>query len=167
MQVDPVPVQAPLQPANAASPIGSAVSVTPVPMSYDSLQSVPQSIPAGLLVTRPEPLPPSSTVSSGEKSSPISNASELAGSPHSKWSYATVVTPWLFTYALVDPMSSPAGRLVSTIAFPSSGRRTKRTPVPQPARERAKNTVPSGVTDGACWRPPRFGIFSSVPSGMW
>jgi hypothetical protein len=48
-----VPVHAPPHPANVAPAAGVAVSVTPVPWSYDSVQSDPQLMPAGLLVTVP------------------------------------------------------------------------------------------------------------------
>jgi len=50
----PVPVQAPLQPVKAEPAAAVAVSVT-VPLN-DAEQVVPQLIPAGLLVTVPEPL---------------------------------------------------------------------------------------------------------------
>jgi len=53
----PVPVQAPLQPANAEPVAGAAVRVTAVPAVKDFEQVVPQLIPAGLLVTVPEPVP--------------------------------------------------------------------------------------------------------------
>jgi len=53
----PVPVQAPPQPAKVESLAGLAVSVTPVPLLYSSEQSVPQVMPAGLLVTVPLPFP--------------------------------------------------------------------------------------------------------------
>ena len=52
----PVPLQAPLHPPNAEPAAGAAISVTAVPGAYDSLQSLPQSIPAGLLVTVPLPV---------------------------------------------------------------------------------------------------------------
>jgi hypothetical protein len=61
----PVPGHpASLQPVKVEPVEGVAVSVTIIPWSYDSLQSPPQSIPAGLLVTPPEPLPPFVTVRS-------------------------------------------------------------------------------------------------------
>jgi hypothetical protein len=49
----PVPVQAPLQPANARLPMTRAVSVTTVPLAKALLHVVPQSMPDGLLVTVP------------------------------------------------------------------------------------------------------------------
>jgi hypothetical protein len=52
---DPVPP--PDQPANEDPGEGDAVSVTVVPLTYCSVQSVPQDIPAGLLVTVPDPVP--------------------------------------------------------------------------------------------------------------
>src|SRR5688572_14989627 len=53
----PVPEQPPLQPANVAPAAGLAVSVTSVPETYASLQSEPQSMPAGLELTVPPPAP--------------------------------------------------------------------------------------------------------------
>src|SRR5918996_3792153 len=77
VQVEVLPVQAPLQPANVAPTAGWAVSVTPVPNSYVSVQSVPQLMPAGLLVTFPSPT--TFTVSVGVRSSSICHASETDG----------------------------------------------------------------------------------------
>ena len=48
-----VPTHAPSQPAKTWLPEVCAVSVTTVPTLNDALQVVPQSMPAGLLVTRP------------------------------------------------------------------------------------------------------------------
>jgi hypothetical protein len=59
----PVPAQAPDQPANVEPPPAVAVSVTPVPARYASLQSSPQLMPDGLLLTVPLPLPAGVTVS--------------------------------------------------------------------------------------------------------
>lgn len=54
----PVPVQAPLQPANREAPeVGVAVRVTLVPWMKLAEQVAPQLIPAGELVTAPEPVP--------------------------------------------------------------------------------------------------------------
>ena len=53
----PVPVQAPDQPANVEPAFGAAVSVTMVPLVKLALHVAPQSIPAGLLVTVPAPVP--------------------------------------------------------------------------------------------------------------
>ena len=53
----PVPAQAPDQPAKVEPATGLAVRVTTVPLVYASVQSVPQLIPAGELVTVPEPVP--------------------------------------------------------------------------------------------------------------
>ena len=54
---DPVPVHAPLQPANVEAPSGVAVNVTTVPVSNDALQVAPHVIPAGEEVTDPPPVP--------------------------------------------------------------------------------------------------------------
>src|SRR5690349_12978248 len=58
-----VPLHAPLQPAKVEPSAGDGVSVTLVPVRYDSLQSTPQVMPAGALVTVPAPIPALLTVS--------------------------------------------------------------------------------------------------------
>jgi hypothetical protein len=58
-----VPVQAPDQPANVEVALGAAVSVTMVPLGKLALHVAPQSIPAGLLVIVPAPVPAVWTVS--------------------------------------------------------------------------------------------------------
>ena len=58
----PVPEQPPPdQPANEP-PDGVAVNVTIVPLLYGSVQSAPQLMPAGLLVTVPVPAPALATL---------------------------------------------------------------------------------------------------------
>ena len=57
VQVLAVPVQAPLQPAKVEPVAALAVRVTLVFPRYSSLQLLPQLMPAGLLVTVPEPVP--------------------------------------------------------------------------------------------------------------
>lgn len=52
---EPVPAQAPPHPSNV-EPVGVAVSRTEVPLANTALQSLPQSIPAGALVTLPLPV---------------------------------------------------------------------------------------------------------------
>jgi hypothetical protein len=54
---EPVPEQAPAQPAKIESPSAVAVRVRAVPGATDREQAVPQLMPAGLLVTVPEPAP--------------------------------------------------------------------------------------------------------------
>jgi hypothetical protein len=58
----PVPLHAPLQPVNVEPAAAVAVSVTIVPEANDAEQVAPQSIPAGELVTEPEPVPALLTV---------------------------------------------------------------------------------------------------------
>jgi hypothetical protein len=54
----PVPEQPPpLQPANVEPVEDAAVRVTTVPLANDDWQVNPQSIPPGLLVTVPDPMP--------------------------------------------------------------------------------------------------------------
>ncbi len=52
----------PLHPANVEPDAGAGMSVTEVPSSYISVQSLPQLIPVGLVVTVPEPVPVFDTV---------------------------------------------------------------------------------------------------------
>jgi hypothetical protein len=59
------PLQAPPHPANVELGAGFAVSVTLVPSVYGAMQSLPQLIPAGLLVTMPLPVPVFVTVRTG------------------------------------------------------------------------------------------------------
>src|SRR5687767_2937709 len=54
---DPIPEHAPVQPSNVEPVLAASVNVTDVPELYASVQSEPQSIPAGLLVTVPNPVP--------------------------------------------------------------------------------------------------------------
>ncbi|MBK1618607.1 hypothetical protein CKO42_09200 [Lamprobacter modestohalophilus] len=55
---EPVPLQpAPLQPSKLSPASGSAYSATLVSWVKTWLQSAPQSMPAGRLSTRPEPVP--------------------------------------------------------------------------------------------------------------
>jgi hypothetical protein len=58
----PVPVQAPLQPANVEPVVAAAVRVTDVPLAKLALQVVPQFTPVGAEVTVPAPLPALVTV---------------------------------------------------------------------------------------------------------
>jgi hypothetical protein len=58
-----VPEQSPAQPVNVAFEFGVGVSVTPVPKSNVIEQVGPQSIPAGVELTEPAPVPFFVTVS--------------------------------------------------------------------------------------------------------
>jgi hypothetical protein len=59
----PVPLHAPLQPANVEPDAAAGVRVTAVPDVYVALQVVPQLMPAGELVTVPAPVPAFVTLS--------------------------------------------------------------------------------------------------------
>jgi hypothetical protein len=58
----PVPVHAPLQPANTEPVVGVAVRITFVVEVYVSVQSFPQLMPDGLDVIVPDPVPDLVTV---------------------------------------------------------------------------------------------------------
>ncbi len=70
----PVPLQAPLQPANVDPPAGAAVSVTGVPAAKLAVQVGAQEMPLGLLVTIPLPVPVKPTV----KTAPLTTGSNRA-----------------------------------------------------------------------------------------
>jgi hypothetical protein len=53
----PIPLQAPLQPANVKPESGTAVKLTTVPLAKSAEQLVPQEIPGGELATVPVPVP--------------------------------------------------------------------------------------------------------------
>src|SRR5258705_52832 len=59
---DPVPLQSPPQPVKAEDAFGVAVRVTAVPLTKLAAHVAPQLMPAGLLVTVPEPAPAGETV---------------------------------------------------------------------------------------------------------
>ena len=65
VQVELEPLQAPLHPANAEFAAGVAVRVTLLPGSKVALHVWPQSMPAGLLVTVPVPVPARATSNEG------------------------------------------------------------------------------------------------------
>ena len=58
----PVPLHAPLHPANVEPEAGAALKLTEAPLLKFALHIVPQLIPGGLLVTVPDPLPARVTV---------------------------------------------------------------------------------------------------------
>lgn len=58
-----VPEQAPVHPVKLEPSLGFAVNVTDVPVAKLALHVSPQLMPAGALVTVPDPLPESVTVS--------------------------------------------------------------------------------------------------------
>ena len=62
VQVVPLPVHAPLQPAKVERVVVTAAKVTLWPLGKRPLQVAPQEIPAGLEAMRPLPLPAFATV---------------------------------------------------------------------------------------------------------
>ena len=55
VHVGPVPLHAPTHPVKVSLPVARAISVTTVPAAKDAVQTLPQSIPGGALVTVPSP----------------------------------------------------------------------------------------------------------------
>src|SRR3954467_8488069 len=108
-----VPVQAPDQPVNEDPSAAVAVNVTFVPTSYAALQVAPQLIPAGALVTPPEPLPVFDTVSVGVAAKV---AVTLCATVSSTWQLA-VPPPAPLQPAKRDPAAAVA---VSVTFVPSS-----------------------------------------------
>jgi len=66
----PVPVQAPLQPANVEPLAAAGVSVTDAPLEKLAVQVDPQLMPAGDEVTVPVPVPAFATLSANEPGGP-------------------------------------------------------------------------------------------------
>ena len=75
-----VPVQAPLQPVKLEPAAAAAVSVTFVPSVKAAWQVAPQAMPAGLLVTVPEPAPARVTVSAKLLGNEASSSTRLVSS---------------------------------------------------------------------------------------
>ena len=70
-----VPVHAPLQPVKVELVAGAAASLTTVPAEYVAEHVGPQSIPAGILVTMPVPVPAVPTVTTSELEGAVPHAS--------------------------------------------------------------------------------------------
>jgi hypothetical protein len=73
----PVPVHAPLQPANVEPLAAAAVSVTEVPLANVALHAVPQLMPVGEDVTVPAPVPALVTVAAKLLTVPLNVAVTL------------------------------------------------------------------------------------------
>jgi hypothetical protein len=131
----PVPEQSPDHPANVLPAAAVAVSVTCVPGARLTEQVAPQSIPAGLLVTVPVPVPAFETVSvrgdGGAVNVAVTERLMLIVSVHvpvpeqppvqpaNVWPGAGVAVrittePLAKLAEQVDPQSIPAGVLVTT-----------------------------------------------------
>jgi DMSO/TMAO reductase YedYZ molybdopterin-dependent catalytic subunit len=132
----PVPVQpSPLHPSKVDPAAGSAVRVTGVPRAKGAVQALPQSMPTGLDVTAPEPLPVFVTDSARCSSA---KAALIEVSPFTVKVQGLVVQPAPVKPAKSEPVSSvavtvicvPAGTVVSHVVWPA------RTPV--------SNCVPTG-----------------------
>ena len=105
-----VPEHAPLQPVKVEPVEGAAVRVTIVPGGYDSLQSIPQSIPSGELMIEPLPVPVFETVNTVDAKVAV-----------------TVFEPSMVTWQVPVPVQAPlqpvknepaAGAAVSTTTVP-------------------------------------------------
>jgi hypothetical protein len=138
----PVPVHAPLQPVKVAPAAGVAVRVTAVPPLKDAEQVVPQLIPAGALVTVPEPAPARLTVSANDCRAKVA-VTELAAfivtvhapvpvhaplqpvnvAPAAGVAVSVTAVPLLKDAEQVVPQLMPAGALV-TVPGPAPARLT-------------------------------------------
>ena len=111
----PVPVHGPLQPVNAESDVGVAISATSEPTGKLAVQVAPQSMPAGLERTPPVPVPPGTIV----RVATGPGASIAASGP------ASTVRPSMAAASIVVSASSPqATTAASASARASLGRRT-------------------------------------------
>jgi hypothetical protein len=151
----PVPEQpAPLQPANLDPAAGVAVKVTIVPSVNDAAHVAPQLIPAGALVTEPEPEPAFETVSVRRTTVlkvAVTDRAELIVTSHvpvpehpaplqpaktepgAAVAVSVTTVPSVYCAAHVAPQSMPAGELVTV-------------PVPAPAFVTVSMKVCAGVT---------------------
>src|ERR687888_339247 len=125
----PVPVQAPLQPVNVEPAAAVAVSVTVVPSGKEAEQVAPQSIPAGELVTAPEPAPAFVTVS-------VCMISAKSAVTARSWSMVTVQVPVPLQSPLQPVKVEPAsGVAVSVTVVPSAKEAEQVAPQSMPAGE--------------------------------
>lgn len=126
---EPAPAQAPLQPVKDEVAFGVAVSVTVEPTVNGALQLPPQSIPVGLLVTEPPPLPLFDTVSTG-----IMNVA------------VTYFGASVVTVQEDIPVQSP---LQPVKAEPEAGAEfsVTETPAPKYAEQVAPQSIPEGKED--------------------
>ena len=106
----PVPVHAPLQPVKVEPGEGAAVRVTIVPGGYDSLQSIPQSIPSGELMIEPLPIPVFETVNTVDAKVAV-----------------TVFEPSMVTWQVPVPVQAP---LQPVKYEPAAGAAARATTVP-------------------------------------
>jgi hypothetical protein len=107
VHVAPETVLHPLQPANVDPPATLAVSVTLVPLLYDSEQSVPQLMPGGFELTLPVPAPARTTDSVNWPVCPTTVSVVLAFAP--ELSVAVIVALPGFT-----PVARPVASIVAT-----------------------------------------------------
>ena len=107
----PVPVHAPLQPANDELASGVALSVTSVPSAKPAAQAGPQEMPAGEEVTVPEPVPARATVS-------VRSSAKVA------------CTVWAALIVTVQPAVPVQAPLQPTNTAPGSGDAVRSTTVP-------------------------------------
>ena len=99
----PVPVHAPFQPPKLQPGSGCATSVTVEPLTKSALQVVPQSIPGGVLVSRPLPVFEALSVNV-----PTSTATEALAVPP---------RPSLRVYEKLSCPSNPAAGVYLTVPF--------------------------------------------------
>jgi hypothetical protein len=123
----PVPVHAPLHPANVEVSLpGEAVSDTTVPLAYDALQVEPQLIPAGVDVTVPEPDPVFVTVS-------VCRIANVA---------VTAFALFIVTVQAPVPVQAP---LHPAKVDPTAGTAVRVTLVPEAYGELQSPSIPGGI----------------------
>src|SRR5882724_5561686 len=132
---DPVPLQSPAHPVKTEDAFGVAVRVTAVPFTKLAAHVAPQLMPAGLLVTVPEPAPAGETVRAKvgakvavtlvaavsvtvQEAVPVQPPplQPVKAEPRPGLAVSVTEVPLLKVAAHVAPQSMPAGLLVTVPA---------------------------------------------------
>ncbi len=130
VQVLAVPEHAPLQPAKVEPAAGAAVKVTAVPLVNAAEQVAPQEMPAGALVTVPEPAPAVVSESVNDGSAKVA------------------VTPWAALIVTVQVLAVPEQAPLQPVKVdPAAGAAVSVTAVPlaNVAEQVAPQAMPAGA----------------------
>ena len=130
VQVD-VPLHAPDQPANVDPAAGMAVRVTELPVAKFAEHVCPQSIPAGLLVTVPDPVPEFVTVSCAGGAVAVLNPAD------------TKVLPAMVTLHAPVPLQAPP-QPVNVMPDAAVAVRVKAVPAEKVAEQVCPQLMPAG-----------------------